>query len=179
MHMERLPAGMHIPDDVYVLIEVAAGSSPVKYEWDKKTDLLMVDRFIPTPMFYPANYGFIPQTLSGDGDPCDAMVLTRWSLQPGCVVRCRPIGVLQMEDESGQDEKLLMVPVTKLDPFYENIASYTDLPKILIDQIVHFFEHYKDLEKNKWVKLRGFEGPDDARRIILEAYTRAKELGLE
>lgn len=149
------------------------GSNPVKYELDKDSGALFVDRFLTTAMYYPCNYGFIPHTLSGDGDPADVLVVGSLPVVPNAVIKARPIGVLMMEDESGQDEKILAVPVTKLDPFYENIHSYEDLPEIFCKQISHFFEHYKDLEKGKWVKILGWEGKEKAEQLINEASERA------
>jgi inorganic pyrophosphatase len=144
------------------------GSEPIKYEMDKASGAIFVDRFLHTAMTYPCNYGFVPHTLSGDGDPCDVLVVGRRPLMPGCVLGVRPVGVLIMEDEAGRDEKILAVPATRLHPFYNDVKSYTDLPEIMREQIAHFFQHYKDLEKNKWVKVLGWENADRAAEIILE-----------
>lgn len=174
MDINRIPIGKNPPKDVNVIIEVPLGSDPVKYELDKDSGAIFVDRFLHTPMFYPCNYGFVPHTLSGDGDPIDVLVVGNLPVVPGAVLASRPIGVLMMEDESGEDEKVLAVPVSKLHPFYNNVESYKDLPEILLDQISHFFEHYKDLEKNKWVKVVGWEGVEKAEQMIAEAVERAK-----
>ncbi len=172
MDLSQIPIGKAPPKDVYVIVEIPQGGVPVKYEMNKSAGALFVDRFLHTAMYYPGNYGFIPHTLAEDGDPIDAMIVTQAPLVPGCVVRCRPVGVLRMEDEAGPDEKLLMVPVDKLHPFYSGIASHEDLPQILRDQIAHFFQHYKDLEKGKLVKNIRWEGPASAEALILEAMTR-------
>ncbi len=175
MRIEAIPIGKNPPHDVNVIVEVPHGGHPVKYEMDKESGTLFVDRFIHTAMQYPANYGFIPHTLSDDGDPVDVLVVSRIPVVPGAVVRVRPIGVLMMTDEAGQDEKILAVPVEKLNPYYKNVRSYTDLPEILIRRIAHFFEHYKDLEEGKWVKIQGWHGPEEAERIILAAIEAAKQ----
>lgn len=169
MNIDKIAVGKDAPWNVNVVIEVPMGSSPVKYEMDKDSGALLVDRFLATPMFYPCNYGFIPHTLSGDGDPADVLVVAPYALAPGSVIAVRPVGVLMMKDEGGDDEKILAVPVTKLTPLYEHVKSYKDLPELLIKQIGHFFEHYKDLEPNKWVKVTGWKDADDAARIIMEA----------
>jgi inorganic pyrophosphatase len=135
----------------------------------------MVDRFLSTAMFYPSNYGFVPQSLSDDGDPCDVLVLSQLPVAPGSVIRARPIGALLMEDESGQDEKILAVPVDKLDAFYAKVQSYTDIPQIFLDQVVHFFQHYKDLEKNKWVKVLNWVDADEAKKLITTAIAKASK----
>ncbi len=175
MRIEAIPIGKNPPHDVNVIVEVPHGGHPVKYEMDKESGTLFVDRFIHTAMQYPANYGFIPHTLSDDGDPVDVLVVSRIPVVPGAVVRVRPIGVLMMTDEAGQDEKILAVPVEKLNPYYKNVRSYTDLPEILIRRIAHFFEHYKDLEEGKWVKIQGWQGPEEAEKIILSAIEAAKQ----
>lgn len=172
MGITAIPAGKDVPNDINVLIEVPQHSAPIKYELDKRSNTLFVDRFLHTSMSYPCNYGFIPNTLSDDGDPCDVLVICKLPVHPGVVIPARPIGVLLMEDESGGDEKILAVPTTKIDPYYKDITSYRDIPSILLDQIVHFFEHYKDLEKNKWVKVKGWEDVDMAKRLINEALAR-------
>ena len=175
MDITKIPAGKSVPDDVNVIIEVPMGSEPIKYELDKDSGAIFVDRFLHTAMTYPCNYGFIPHTLSDDGDPVDVLVVGRRPLMPGCVVAARPIGVLMMEDNAGMDEKILAVPVQRLHPFWDEVEEYTDLPKILIDQIQHFFEHYKDLEKGKWVKVTGWEGKEKARELILAGIAQAKK----
>jgi inorganic pyrophosphatase len=172
MLIEKIPSGKDLPNEINVLIEIPMGVDPVKYELDKESGALFVDRFLTTAMYYPCNYGFIPSTLSEDGDPCDVLVLARLPIVHGAVVRARPIAVLIMEDESGQDEKVLAVPVSKLDPYFNNVQSHSDLPQIFIDQLTHFFEHYKDLEKGKWVKVKGWEGQERAKQIIQEAADR-------
>ena len=149
MDLSKIEIGKNPPYDINVVIEIPQGGEPVKYELDKSSGALFVDRFLGTSMIYPANYGFIPHTLSGDGDPADVLVVTNVPVIPGSVIRCRPIGALLMEDESGVDEKIIAVPVEKLHPFYKSIKSYKDLPESLCDQISHFFQHYKDLEKGK------------------------------
>lgn len=174
MDISKISIGKNPPTDINVIVEIPQGGVPVKYEIDKESGALFVDRFVHTAMYYPGNYGFIPHTLSEDGDPCDVLVVGQMAVVSGCVIRCRPIGVLVMEDESGPDEKILAVPVQKLHPFYDNVKTYEDLPRILIDQIGHFFEHYKDLEKGKWVKVVKWLGPDDAGRMIEQGINRAK-----
>ena len=173
MDLSKIPIGENPPHDVNVIIEIPQGGSPVKYELDKESGALYVDRFLHTSMIYPANYGFIPHTLSGDGDPVDCMVVGPTPVVPGVVIRCRPIGALLMEDESGIDEKLLAVPVDKLHPFYTAVSSYRDLPQILIDQIGHFFAHYKDLERGKWVKVKRWAEPSEATDLIRAGIERA------
>ncbi|MBL0318488.1 MAG: inorganic diphosphatase [Alphaproteobacteria bacterium] len=175
MDVAHIPVGKKSPHEVNVIIEVPMGSDPVKYELDKESGAIFVDRFIHTPMFYPCNYGFIPHTLSGDGDPVDVLVVCNHPVVPGAVLAARPIGVLLMEDESGEDEKLIAVPTTKINPFYEKVHALEDLPELLLSQIKHFFEHYKDLEKGKWVKVRGWENADKARSLIEEGIERAKK----
>lgn len=172
MDISHIPVGKSVPWDINVIIEVPMGAQPIKYEMDKDSGALYVDRFLHTAMFYPCNYGFIPHTLSGDGDPADVLVVCNYPVQPGSVLAARPIGVLMMEDDGGVDEKILAVPVKRLHPYYENVQNYTDLPSILIDQIQHFFEHYKDLEKGKWVKILGWKDKDVAAQIIAEAIDR-------
>lgn len=169
MDITKIPVGENAPWDVNVIIEVPAGTEPVKYELDKDSGALFVDRIMHTSMRYPCNYGFIPHTLADDGDPVDVILANHTPIMPGAVVRCRPIGVLIMEDEAGMDEKLLMVPADKLHPFYKGVESYTELPKIFLDQIAHFFEHYKDLEEGKWVKIKGWDGPKKAAALVEEA----------
>jgi len=174
MRIDAISIGKNPPDEVNVVIEVAIGGEPIKYEMDKDAGTLFVDRFLYTPMRYPGNYGFIPHTLSEDGDPCDVLVANTRPLVPGSYIAVRPIGVMLMEDEGGGDEKILAVPVPKLTKRYENVHNYTDLPKITLDQIQHFFEHYKDLEPGKWVKLKGWGDAAKAKELIVEAIERAK-----
>jgi inorganic pyrophosphatase len=175
MDISKISVGQNVPDEVNVIIEVPIGSSPIKYEMDKESGALFVDRFLHTSMSYPANYGFIPHTLSDDGDPADVLVVGRRAVTPGAVMAVRPIGVLLMEDESGMDEKILAVPASRLHPFYDEVNEYSDLPKILLDQIQHFFAHYKDLEPNKWVKIVGWQGRDVAKALILKAIDAEKK----
>jgi len=156
-----------------VIVEVPMGSEPVKYEMDKPSGALFVDRFLHTAMFYPCNYGFVPHTLSNDGDPADVLVVGTVPVAVGAVIRSRPIGVLIMEDESGEDEKILAVPVDDLHPYYSNVTSYRQLPEILQEQIAHFFGHYKDLEKEKWVRIDRWGEAEEATRLIMEAVARA------
>jgi len=175
MQIEKLSAGKNVPDEINVIIEIPMDSDPVKYEFDKDSGAIFVDRFIPVSMVYPCNYGFVPHTLSGDGDPIDVLVISAYPVVPGCVVKCRPIGVLLMEDESGEDEKILAVPTTKLDISMENINSVEDLNPTLLHKIKHFFEHYKDLEKGKWVKIVGWGDAVKAKQLINEAVERASK----
>jgi inorganic pyrophosphatase len=175
MRIDQIPSGANPPDDVNVIVEVPVGGEPIKYELDKDSGTLFVDRYLHTPMRYPCNYGFIPHTLSEDGDPIDVMLLGQTTLIPGCVVRARPIGVLLMEDESGVDEKILAAPHPKISQLYDDVADYTDVPKAMIARITHFFEHYKDLEPRKWVRVDGWHGVDKARELINEAIERAKK----
>ena len=169
MDIAKISVGKDVPNDINVIIEVAMGSSPVKYELDKDSQSIWVDRFLSTAMFYPCNYGFIPHTLSDDGDPTDVLVLAPHAIVPGATIRCRPIGVLLMSDEAGGDEKILAVPVSKLTSYYDNVENYDDLPQILLDQISHFFEHYKDNEKGKFVKVEGWADATKARSLIEDA----------
>jgi inorganic pyrophosphatase len=173
MRIDAISIGKNPPEEVNVLIVVAIGGEPIKYEMDKEAGTLFVDRFLYTPMRYPGNYGFIPHTLSEDGDPCDVLVANTRPLVPGSYIAVRPIGVMLMEDEGGGDEKIIAVPVPKLTKRYENVHNYTDLPQITLDQIQHFFEHYKDLEPGKWVKLTGWGDAAKAKQLILEAIDRA------
>lgn len=175
MGLENLQAGKQIPDDFNVVIEIPSHSDPIKYEVDKTSGMVMVDRFLGTSMFYPCDYGFIPHTLSEDGDPVDVLVATPFPLLPGSVVRCRPVGMLRMTDESGKDAKILAVPVDKLTPRYKHVQKPEDLGKHLIDNIEHFFQHYKDLEPGKWVKVDGWEGIESARKEILASVKRHQE----
>lgn len=175
MRLDKIAIGHNPPYDVNVIIEVGLGSDPVKYELDKESGALFVDRFLHTAMSYPVNYGFIPHTLSDDGDPVDVMVAGQVPILPKSVVRVRPVGVLIMEDEAGLDEKILTVPVDKLHPYYTDVGSWRDLPKILIDQIQHFFTHYKDLEANKWVQVKRWGDAEEALDLI-RAGIRAAEV---
>lgn len=172
MNIDKILCGHDVPRDVNVIIEVPRGSSPVKYEMDKDSGALMVDRLLQTPMYYPAHYGFVPHTLSDDGDPIDVLVVCDAPIVPGAVIRARPVGVLKMEDEKGGDEKLVAVPYHKIDPSYASVESYKDLPENLIRMIEHFFTHYKDLEKDKWVKILGWGDRADAERMMSEAVAR-------
>ena len=174
MRIEAIRIGEHPPDDVNVIIEVPVGGQPIKYEMDKEAGTLVVDRFLYTPMSYPGNYGFVPHTLSDDGDPIDVLVCNTRQLVPGCVINVRPVGVLVMEDNSGQDEKILAVPSPELTRRHDHVRDYSDLPDITLKQVEHFFEHYKDLEPGKWVKIGDWLGADDARRMITAAIERAK-----
>lgn len=175
MDISKIAIGRAPPWDINVIIEVPMGGDPVKYEMDKESGALFVDRFLHTAMFYPGNYGFVPHTLSADGDPIDVLVVGQHPLVPGAVVRVRPIGALVMQDEAGGDEKLIAVPVDALHPFYSNISKPTDLPLTLIEQIAHFFEHYKDLEHGKWVTIGAWMDADGAAQLLNEAIARAKE----
>ncbi len=179
MRIDAIPVGDNPPEDVNVIIEVPVGGDPIKYELDKASGTLWVDRFLYTPMHYPGNYGFVPHTLSDDGDPVDVMVANTRPIVPGAVMNCRPIGVLFMEDEGGKDEKIIAVPSTTLTLRYEKVHTYSDLPSITVKQIEHFFEHYKDLEPGKWVKVVGWGGVDDARQKVIEGIERARALAAE
>ena len=177
MNIDAISIGKNPPHEVNVIIEVPIGGEPIKYELDKDAGTLVVDRFLYTSMRYPGNYGFIPHTLSDDGDPCDVLIANTRAIAPGAIMSVRPVGVLLMEDEAGGDEKIVAVPGPKLTKRYEGIQSYSDLPDITMKQIEHFFEHYKDLEPNKWVKIVRWGGPDEAHRLILEGMERAKSKG--
>jgi inorganic pyrophosphatase len=174
MRIDAVAIGKNPPEDVNVIIEVPIGGDPIKYEMDKEAGALVVDRFLYTAMHYPGNYGFIPHTLSEDGDPCDVIVANTRAIAPGAIISCRVVGVLMMEDEAGGDEKIIAVPSLKLTRRYEHVQNYTDLPAITLKQIEHFFEHYKDLEPGKWVKILRWGAAPEAKRIILEAVERAK-----
>ena len=176
MDISKIPIGTNPPHEVNVIIEVAVGGSPVKYEMDKASGALFVNRFLHTAMYYPCNYGFIPHTLSLDSDPLDVMVVGRTGVIPGAVMRVRPVGVLLMEDEAGCDEKILAVPAQDLHPYYTNVINYSDLPEILCNQIAHFFCHYKDLEGGKWVKVNRWGGAQEAQQLITESIARAKNI---
>ena len=166
MSYQNIPADKDLPNDIYVVIEIPANSSPVKYEIDKDADALFVDRFMASPMFYPANYGYINNTLADDGDALDVLVVTPYPVVPGSVIRCRPVGVLNMTDEAGEDAKLLAVPHEKLTQAYNDVQDITDLPEMLRNQIKEFFENYKNLEKGKWVKVESWEGVESAKAKI-------------
>jgi len=172
MNLDRVTAGRDLANDFNVIIEIPMNADPIKYEIDKATGALFVDRFVSTAMHYPCNYGYIPNTLSGDGDPVDVLVLTPFALMPGVVVRCRPIGLLKMSDEAGEDTKLLAVPIDKLTPLYRHIQAARDLPEQTLAQITHFFAHYKDLEPGKWVKVEGWGSPAEAKKEIVAGVKR-------
>ena len=174
MDISKISIGENPPHDVNAIIEIPMGGVPVKYELDKASGAMFVDRFLHTAMFYPANYGFVPHTLSDDGDPADIIVIGPHAVVPGAVIRCRPVGALLMEDESGGDEKILAVPVDKLHPFYTDVVNYTDLPTVLIEQISHFFQHYKDLEKGKWAKVSRLVDVQGAQELLAQAIRRAE-----
>lgn len=175
MRIDAITIGDNPPKDINVIVEVPVGGHPIKYELDKDSGTLVVDRFLYTPMTYPGNYGFVPHTLSQDGDPIDVLICNSRPLIPGCVINCRPIGVLVMEDNAGQDEKIIAVPSTHVSKKFENINDYSDLPEITLQQIQHFFEHYKDLEPGKWVKIGDWMGAADAERLIVESIELAKK----
>ena len=175
MRIDAIPVGTNPPDDINVLIEVSVGGEPIKYELDKDSGTLWVDRFLYTPMRYPGNYGFVPHTLSDDGDPIDVLVCNTRVLAPGCVINCRPIGVLVMEDDAGQDEKVLAVPCTHVSRRYEKVETFEQLPPITLEQIQHFFEHYKDRESDKWVTINHWGDTDEAKQLIVEAIKRWEE----
>lgn len=172
MNLDRVTSGADIPSDINVIIEIPSHSDPVKYEVDKETGAMFVDRFMNTAMYYPCNYGYVPHTLSEDGDPVDVLVVAPNPLISGSVIRCRPVGLLKMTDESGADAKVLAVPIDKICVSYRGVKDLDDLPRLLLDQISHFFEHYKDLENNKWVKIDGWFGLDEAQKEILASLER-------
>lgn len=172
MGLSQVNAGRVVPDDINVIIEIPARSGPIKYEVDKETGALFVDRFLSTCMYYPCDYGYIPQTLSDDGDPVDVLVITPIPVNWGAVIRCRPIGMLSMSDEAGNDKKILAVPIDALSGLYKNVQKPEDMPALLLNQISHFFTHYKDLEEGKWVKLEGWLGPEAAKQEIIESIAR-------
>ena len=174
MDINKVAIGKNAPDDVNIIIENPMGGDPVKYEMDKDSGFMFVDRFLHTPMRYPGNYGFIPHTLSDDGDPVDCMVIGTVPVMPGAILPARPIGVLIMEDESGMDEKIIAVPVEGLHPYHDNVQNYSDLRPILLDQIKHFFEHYKDLEPGKWVKTVRWGDAAEAKELIVQGIDRLK-----
>jgi len=172
MDISKIPAGNNPPEDINVIIEVPQHADPVKYELDKESRAFFVDRFMHTAMHYPCNYGFVPNTLSEDDDPVDVLVVSKFSLITGCVISCRPVGVLKMEDEKGIDAKVLAVPVSSVNPIYKDVSGPDDMPKFLLDQIQHFFEHYKDLEPGKWVKIRGWDDAGAAKQEIMNSIAR-------
>ena len=175
MNLDRVSPGNNVPDEVNVIIEIPAHSDPVKYEVDKETGAMFVDRFMNTAMHYPCNYGYVPHTLSEDGDPVDVLVITPIPLISGSVITCRVVGMLKMADESGPDAKLLAVPIDKLCKLYRHANTPDDMPPMLLDQIAHFFEHYKDLEEGKWVKVEGWDNADAARQEILSSIERYQQ----
>ncbi|BAN70171.1 inorganic diphosphatase [endosymbiont of unidentified scaly snail isolate Monju] len=172
MNLDRVQPGDNVPSEINVIIEIPAHRDPVKYELDKDTGAMFVDRFLGTAMFYPCNYGYVPHTLSQDGDPVDVMVVSPLPIQSGAVIRCRPIGMLRMEDDGGIDAKILAVPVDKLTPLYRSVHSYRDMPEETLDRLAHFFAHYKDLEKGKWVRIDGWVGVEEAKQEILDSVER-------
>ena len=174
MNIDAIKAGNALPEDINVIIEIPAFADPIKYEIDKTSSALVVDRFVSTSMRYPCNYGFIPHTLAEDGDPVDVLVLTPYPLNAGCVIRARPIGILRMQDDSGYDVKVLAVPHKKLTPLYDHIITYKDLPELTVSQITHFFTHYKDLEPGKWVKIDRWDTVEIAHQEILNGLERYK-----
>ncbi len=175
MNIDAIAIGSNPPEDINVIIEVPLGGEPIKYEMDKASGALFVDRFLYTPMRYPGNYGFVPHTLCGDGDPLDVIVLNTRPIVPGAVIRCRPVGVLYMEDDGGMDEKILALPVHKLTRNYDKIQDVADLPEIQMERVKHFFTHYKDLEPGKWAKIDRIAGAEDARKVILDSIELAKK----
>jgi len=175
MRIDAIAIGKNPPEDLNVIIEVAIGGEPIKYEMDKEAGTLVVDRFLYTPMRYPGNYGFVPHTLSDDGDPIDVLVANTRPIVPGAVINVRPVGVLKMTDDGGGDEKIIAVPSPKLTQRYVNVRNYTDLPSITLEQIQHFFEHYKDLEPGKWVKVEGWGDAAEAKTLIMQAIERARQ----
>jgi inorganic pyrophosphatase len=175
MNLDRVTSGRDLANDINVIVEIPMNADPIKYEVDKETGALFVDRFVSTAMHYPCNYGYVPETLSDDGDPVDVLVITPFALMPGVVVRCRPIGLLKMSDEAGGDTKVLSVPIDKLTPLYRHIETARDLPEMVLLQITHFFAHYKDLEPGKWVKVEGWGGPEEAKKEIVDGVKRFKK----
>jgi inorganic pyrophosphatase len=176
MSLDLVPTGRDVPDDINVIIEIPMNAEPVKYEVDKQTGAIFVDRVLTTPMRYPCNYGYVPHTLSGDGDPVDVLVVMPLPLVSGCVIRCRPIGMLAMTDEAGEDTKIVAVPIDKVFPAYSAVKGVDGLPELTLERIVHFFEHYKDLEKGKWVKIEGWKDAAAARKEILDGVKRFEGL---
>ena len=177
MSLNDVPAGKNLPEEINVVVEIPAHSDPIKYEVDKDTGAIFVDRFMATCMHYPTNYGYINQTLSEDGDPADVLVMTPFPLLAGCVIKCRPVGVLKMTDESGTDAKILAVPVDKLSTIYRGIKDIGDVDELTLNQIEHFFSHYKDLEPGKWVKIDGWEDAESAKAEIVSSVERYKTEG--
>lgn len=175
MQISAIPIGSNPPEDINVIVEVPVGGEPIKYELDKESGTMFVDRILYTAMRYPGNYGFVPHTLSDDGDPLDVLIANQRPLIPGSVINCRPVGVLHMKDEAGSDEKLIAVPSPKVSAMYEKVHTLDDLPRILVSQIAHFFEHYKDLEGDKWVKIDRWGDAKDAHSVILKAIEDAKK----
>jgi inorganic pyrophosphatase len=175
MSLNRVTSGRNVPDDFNVIIEIPMNADPVKYEVDKETGAVFVDRFMSTAMHYPCNYGYVPRTLSGDGDPVDVLVISPFPLITGVVLRCRPVGMLRMKDEAGEDTKVLAVPIDKLTSQYRGIRSPRDVPETRLAAITHFFQHYKDLERGKWVKVQGWVGAAAAKKEILEGVARFKK----
>ena len=181
MSLNDVNSGRDVPNDFNVIIEIPMNADPIKYEVDKESGAIFVDRFMGTAMHYPCNYGYVPKTISDDGDPVDVLVITPFALIPGVVVRCRPLGMLKMSDEAGGDAKVLAVPVDKVLPIYSHWQKPEDLNDLRLQQIQHFFEHYKDLEKGKWVKIEGWVGPEEAKQEILNgiaAYNKLEEEGM-
>ena len=175
MGFDQVKAGKDVPNDINVIIEISAQGDPIKFEVDKDSGAVFVDRFMGTSMRYPINYGYVPHTIAGDGDPVDVLVITPYPLMPGVVIRCRPVGVLKMEDDGGVDAKVVAVPVSKLTPLYDNVKTLDDLPELLLKQTQHFFEHYKDLEPGKWVKVTGWGSVEDAKKEITDGIEAAKK----
>ncbi len=169
MNLDKVTEGKNAPNEINVVIEIPAHAEPVKYELDKETGAMFVDRFMNTAMHYPCNYGYVPHTLSKDGDPVDVLVLTTYALIPGSVIQCRPIGVLKMTDESGDDAKVLAVPLDRMSKHFRKVSDFRDIPEITLEQIAHFFEHYKDLDEGKWVRVEGWYGIDEAKQEILDS----------
>jgi inorganic pyrophosphatase len=169
MSLQQVPAGRNLPDEINVIIEVPMNSPAIKYEIDKESGAIFVDRMLKTAMYYPCNYGYMPHTMCGDGDPLDVLVVLPLPLVPGTVIQCRPVGVLQMKDEAGEDSKVIAVPISEVTGIYRDVVSVEDIDDLLLDQIEHFFEHYKDLERNKWVRTGDWEGVEIARKEIMDA----------
>ncbi|MBT2970233.1 MAG: inorganic diphosphatase [Candidatus Thiodiazotropha sp. (ex Ctena orbiculata)] len=175
MNLDRVSSGKNIPDEINVIIEIPSNADPVKYEVDKETGAMFVDRILRTAMHYPANYGYIPHTLSDDGDPCDVMVPTAFPLIPGSVIRCRPVAVLKMTDESGDDAKVVAVPADDVSSRWTHVKSVDDMPAELMERIAHFFEHYKDLDEGKWVRVKGWEGAEAAKEEVKNSVQMFKD----
>ncbi len=175
MGFDLVSAGKDVPNDINVIIEISAQGDPIKFEVDKDSGAVFVDRFLGTSMRYPINYGYVPHTIAGDGDPVDVLVVTPFPLAPGVVIRCRPVGVLKMEDDGGMDAKVVAVPVSKLTPLYDKVQTTDDLPELLMKQTVHFFEHYKDLEPGKWVKVQGWGTVEEAKQEIVNGLAAARK----